>query len=742
MNRFLFTRFVLPLSALLLMLSGLLFMQGGWISIDSSAQTLLKSDPRNRETFDKMTSLLPDTTFVMVALEMENLFSNDGARIVAEASEAVMEVEGATEVKSLTHSGRPVRQGFGITIEPFIPLRATPEQWDQLKTFTTDFPLSRNVLVSADGRYAVLVGLFERTLTDHADRDSFRREFYAAMEPFQPKVEQVHILSFPFVEAEGYNALKQDLSAYAVLAGILVTLVLLVTFRSLTAVGMVLVLEALGAVILLGLFEVWDQPVDMYTGILFPLIGGLQLTFIAHYLSALQAAGKEFPPSVAAGMAFREVLVPSLTAVITTVVGLLTLAFADLPTVTAFGKIGSVAVVAVFLATFAVPALLAKGSTGETQNIRIPASGWATRPAKAKGLIFVGFGLVTAVLFLQVPKVRTDIRAMEFIEPGHPIRETLEVLNQELGGTNIFQVNIDTGKPYGLQTLPVLRYLEDLRRYAYSLEGVSDAYAYSQLYVALNQIWEGKLLSTGELPTSPFTLTAFNNILNASPLLFKDSFVDTKAQSALFILRSRDMSGEDYLQVLKDFMTYAEEHKPEGLRLDPIQGLHSILEGDRLIVENQSRTLGLSLAIIACMLGILWRSPLLAGAVLLANVPAMATIFGVMGFTGFPLNSITVMVAAVILGIAVDDGIHLVSAFRTFKKEGDSSDEASARALQAKFKPMACTSSILAVFLGLLLSTSFPPVAHFGILSAAGLTVAFLGAVMVLPAVLSITKSN
>jgi len=531
---------------------------------------------------------------------------------------------------------------------------------------------------------------------------------------------------------------REDLTRYLAAAGGLILLVLLITFRSPAAVLYVLAVEGVGVLLLMATFRMFGRPVDIYTGILFPLVGGLQLTFAAHYVAALQRAGRRWSPPEAASAAFREVFPPSAVAALTTVAGLLTLAFADLPTVTHFGRIGAAAVVLVFGFTFLPPFLCTRAKVPVSEGHGVASSSRWRFPARHRMGVIAVFGLCTVGVATGVSRIRTDIRAVEFIEPGHPIRETLELLNHELGGTNIFQVRVDSGKPYGLQTRPVLEYLEGLRAHAYTLDGVTDAYAYSQLYVALDQIWEGKTEASGELPASPMKLTMFSNLLNTSPLLFKESFVDERARSALFILRSRDMPGRTYLAMLEAFLDYAEAHKPEGVTLTPVEGLHTILEGDRRIVRNQGRTLAASLGIIGVLLAVLWRSARPALCVLAANAPALAVIFGVMGFTGYPLNSITVMVAAVILGIAVDDGIHLVSAVRARRRGGMDPNDAVASALRAKFKPMACTSSILAVFLGLLVLTSFPPVAHFGVLSALGILTAFLGAVGLLPALLAL----
>jgi uncharacterized protein len=736
-NRFLIVCFLLPLLLLLGAGGAWMYFHQEGIQLDSSAGRLLASDPRNLETYQKLNELIPDTVMVLVALEMEDLFSNQGAATVARASQQILSVDGATEVKSLTHSGRPVREGFGLVIEPFIPLRASPGQWQQIKRFTTQFPLSRNVMVSEDARYAILIGVFERALPDHQARETFRRAFMDALKPLEAETNAIHVLSFPFIEAEGTNAVKADLQRYLMVAGVLIFLVLLITFRSWAAVLSVLMLEGTGILILLGVFQYLGKTVDIYTGILFPLIGGLQLTFVVHYFSALQRAGKTRPAFEAARFAFREVFPPSCIAALTTIAGLLTLALAKLPTLTDFGRIGVLAVIGVFVFTFLLPALFAIGprpsSAAETpakhQKYLLPVRG---------SFGFLIFGITfSLIMALGIFKIRTDIRAVEFIEPGHPIRTSLELLNKELGGTNIFQITVDSGRPRGLQSLPVLTYLEDLRRYATQLDGVTDAYAYSQLYLALNQIWEGDPDPHGSLPANPAKLAMFSQLINASPLLFKDSFVDDQAQSALMILRSRDMPGREYLALLEDFMRYAHDQAPPGLTLSPVNGLHSILEGDRQIVESQLQTLGLSAGLIFILLSLLWMSPRHAALVMAVNVPALLTIFGVMGYTGYPMNSITVMVAAVILGIAVDDGIHFVSAVRHLRKTQTDPKEAVSQALRQKFKPMACTSAILAVFLGLLLLTSFPPVAHFGILSALGISAAFLGAVCLLPGRLS-----
>jgi predicted RND superfamily exporter protein len=627
-----------------------------------------------------------------------------------------------------------VRRGFALDIETFIPIFATPQEWARLRDFNTRFPLSRNVLVSADARYAVLIGMFSRRLPDLAAKDAFRQEFMAAISPLESRSLSQHVLAFPFIEAEGYQALRQDLSRYLVLAVFLILVILLITFRSAAIMLYVLVAEVSGCLLLAGLFLAFHQPVDLHTGILFPLAAGVQLTFVIHYAAALQRFARAHPIHLAATLAFRETALPAALGAVTTIAGLAMLGFSDLGMVHRFGRIGAAAVAGLYLLTFLPPALWG------FRPIALPAA--PESPPKARPLALLRyrrlvFALFAAASLAAIPfvlRVRSDVRAVEFIRPGHPLRRTLELLNHELGGINIFQLEIEGGKPFAMQTTVLLRYLEDLRLFAAGLDGVSDAYAYSQLFIALNQIWDGSASADGALPDSPMKLSLFSNLINNSPLLFRDAFVSENASSSLMILRSRDMPGAQYLKVLETFLQRAEQTKPPGVTLRPIKGLHSILEADRQIVDNQTRSLAQSLALIALLLALLWRSPRAALWVLACNMPAMLLLFAVMGAFGLPLNSVTVMVAAVLLGIAVDDGIHLVSAFRALRKRGVEPQEATRRALAEKLKPMACTSAILIVFFALLLLASFPPVGHFGLLAAIGLLAAFAGAAILLPA--------
>ena len=98
-----------------------------------------------------------------------------------------------------------------------------------------------------------------------------------------------------------------------------------------------------------------------------------------------------------------------------------------------------------------------------------------------------------------------------------------------------------------------------------------------------------------------------------------------------------------------------------------------------------------------------------------------------------PLNSITIMVAAIALGVAVDDTIHFITHWRDERQAGASPAEATRSALRVKGRPIVATTIILVGMMMVFWVSVFPPVVHFGLLLAVGLAGALLAALVLLP---------
>jgi uncharacterized protein len=479
----------------------------------------------------------------------------------------------------------------------------------------------------------------------------------------------------------------------------------------------------------------------------FPLLAGIHLTLLAHFFTAFQQARTVHAKGEGAiEDAYRQVFTSCVYATLTTVVGLLSLALSDVRPVREFGIISAVGVAIAFAMTFgpglAFLALLARRKpnveSGQALAVDDKERSWPTRLTRTvehrSVLIFsvaLTGVLVAAFGFTQV---RTDIRAVEFLNRRSPTRQALQQLDVVYGGINVVQLEIDSGRDNGINDLEFLRFVQSVHDYAATQAKVSGVYSYSQLLAMINQIWEGD--QALRLPQSPLVINLFVVALRAYNFPFLTALADAKHRTAYIVVRTPDMASKAYLQLLQNIRSFADLKKPPSAKVSVAAGIHSILEADRRILRSQLKSALSTLLIIGLVLALLWRSITLSVIVLVANTIPVGMVIAAAGFADIPLNSITVMVAAITLGLAVDDSIHFITEWIEQRRGGKTPIEAVHAAFRTKLRPILFTSVILVCLFSLFSISSFPPVMHFGLLSAAALAGALVSVLLLVPAML------
>jgi len=339
--------------------------------------------------------------------------------------------------------------------------------------------------------------------------------------------------------------------------------------------------------------------------------------------------------------------------------------------------------------------------------------------------------LVFSVMGLA--RLRTDVRAVEFLDRRSPTRRAVEEIDRCYGGVNVVQVEVDSGQADGINALPFLRYLDSVQRFAGQQPEVSSVYSYAQLLAMMNQIWEPEEPGSFRVSENPLLIRLFVLALKSYPAPFLAALADDRWQTAYLIVRTRDLSSERYLDVLHRILDYAQAQKPDGVTVNAAQGIHTNLEADRRILRSQSNSAGLTAICMGLILALLWRSLRLPLLVLTVNLFAVGLVLGLAGWMGVTLNSVTAMVAAISLGIAEDDSVHFLTHWRHARRAGRSADEALAESLQVKARPIISSSLVLlGVFLVFQLS-SFPPVEDFGLLAAGAFAAALITVLLLLP---------
>lgn len=158
------------------------------------------------------------------------------------------------------------------------------------------------------------------------------------------------------------------------------------------------------------------------------------------------------------------------------------------------------------------------------------------------------------------------------------------------------------------------------------------------------------------------------------------------------------------------------------------------------LFSSQIVTLGAVFLGIGLMFVLLFRSVLVAIVALLPNMLAASAILGGMGLAGIPLDMMTITIAAITVGIGVDDTIHYIHRFKTELAVDGDYMKAMHRAHRSIGRAMYYTSVIIIFGFSIMVLSQFIPTIYFGLLTGLAMLAALSGALFVLPQLIMLTR--
>ena len=154
------------------------------------------------------------------------------------------------------------------------------------------------------------------------------------------------------------------------------------------------------------------------------------------------------------------------------------------------------------------------------------------------------------------------------------------------------------------------------------------------------------------------------------------------------------------------------------------------------LFDSQIKTLSIVLCGIFLMLLVLFRSFKIALATILPNLIACFAILGTMGLLSISLDLMTITIAAITIGIAIDNCIHYVYRYRDFFYETKNHDDAIIRSNKTVGVAIRNTSYTIIAGFSILVFSNFYPTIYFGLFTALAMFIALIGSLTLLPIML------
>ncbi|WP_297963190.1 MMPL family transporter [uncultured Campylobacter sp.] len=220
-------------------------------------------------------------------------------------------------------------------------------------------------------------------------------------------------------------------------------------------------------------------------------------------------------------------------------------------------------------------------------------------------------------------------------------------------------------------------------------------------------------------------------------------FVNIEANEAHFSVRTIDsdprLRRAKFLKDLQSGLNSLLEGEQASAQISGIMVLYNNML--QSLMSSQIDTLGITVLVLFVLFVIIFRSFSYALIAIVVNLIPLCACFGIMGVAGIPLDIMSITIAAISIGIGVDDVIHYIYRYkREFACLGD--EAAAIRASHASIGyAMYYTSFAIILGFSVMMMSNFWPTIYFGMLICLVMSLLLLGALIILPSLIMSRKS-
>ena len=637
---------------------------------------------------------------------------------------------------SATDDGFEVR----LLVDPEQLEASTPEA---LRQHVLDDRFAPDTLASGNGQYMAMV-VRPMPLGESLQRKEIKRQVNAAIDAAGLRGEFAGDAGPVTLDVAQLDSILADSMLFVPLTSVIGLALLGWVVGRLRPV--VIGAVAMSTVVLptLAAIAAFGQPYTMATAILPSLLAAYTLATLLHLYAGIQRGRVALLPRPGRiDRALAETIKPGFFNVLTTGAGLLSLALVPIPPIQVFGVAGAWGTLMVFLTVFfLVPPFLLHWDIRRWPR---HASGFSHAGKLASRLvrfslrrpktIVISTIVLVIVAFPFTQRVQVESDFLTFFKPDHPVSRSTELIESELSGVTTLEISIRGEGRDSLARVDSLHAMRAFQEWLEALPEVDRSISMADLVEEMHWAMNGEDPEFRRLPPTDRLLRQYLLIYDGQDMY---ELVNREYAHARIVINLNVHGAQEIGQVIGTIQAHLDEQPLPGLKVD-IGGFGRLFADQvELLVSGQLNSFMGAFTLIFLSMAILWRS---LGSAVLGMIPNLAPlyfIFVLMGLVGIYLDMATVMIASVILGITVDDTIHLYHGYRERLKKGYSPVFAIARSFESSGRAVLATSVLLVAQFGLLATSDFIPTANFGLMTAVGLLVGQMFELLLLPALLLI----
>lgn len=701
------------------------------LEIDTTIGSALNRSDPSWAVYQRSLDRYGGDEFVTVAFEGSEPFDPEALRAVLELTHRFEAIPGIRRVDSLATVPliRADPQGdllLEAPLEAGVP--PTPEARARLAAAIRKDRIAPRSLISGDERVFALNLLFDGNV------DGDREAAVAAVREVLGDA-RAAISGVPVVRAEAGIQTRAELLLFVPLTVLLVGAVLLLLFRDGRAVWVALCVSGAGTALCLGTMGATGVTLSVSTLLLPPVMLALGCAYTMHVLTA--ARGRQGRSELE--RALEAVARPVALSGLTTAIGFLAMATVRIGLIRDLASFGALGVVCITAAALTLaPAILARRPLAVR---RAPVEEWireGLRPLLVRAVrrrrraILAGWFAVAALFGFGIGRVTVSSDVIRWFPGDGELRRSYEWIREQLSGITPVNVLVEAEDGELVTEPEVVERLDALARELEALPKVGRSLSVADPLRQIHGVFTGE--SDPELPDRRDLIEQYLLLLEGVEQIY--DVVTRDRTGANVLLRVDNNESVEIVEIADWVDAWWAEHGLPGYDVTTTGIMYQFGRGQEEIAWGQIRGLCLALLTIGTLLVLIFGDLRVALMALVPNAIPIAMAIGFMGLLGVPLDAGTACVSSLALGIAVDDTLHVVVAFRDERHRGRSPLEALDGCFRRVLPALVFTTLTIALSFGVVGLSDLSLVRNLGLVSAGTVVVCLLADTLLLPALL------
>ncbi len=703
----------------------------------------------------ELEAIYGNSNFVIISIA--DAFNEETLQTISDitkALEARADVKKANSVFSTQHiEGGGGSFDVGDLLET-VP--QTPDEIEELKQKLADTPLYQGNLRSLDGNGLSIMAEFEPGTDDEVMFEVSKKMLE------DHGVEDSWVISgLPVINTQVKHYMDADFQLLLPLFFLFITAVLFLSFRSLRGISVPFANIVFSIIVAMGAMALVDIPLNVVTNVIPMVLIAITSSYGIHYLTHYYIENDAYADR-------HEVIRQSTTHIIrivflsgfTTFIAFMANAFSDVKAVREFGIFVAIGVAAAVFATmFLTPAILsllkkAKSRARTTDDSADSNSllhrfliGLADLILNKPMLLGAACALALAVLAVKIVDVEADYTALGFFDKSSPIVNDAREVSRNFGGINGFDIDIDSGEEEGILRADTVKVIDEFSRWIKEKypDDIKVTVTFADYVKQMSKAYNGGEKEYYRVPDSDDEVYQYVEIYSWSGSVEEDlrnivtpDYRRTKIHGRFALIEHADGTWEEssitYVNdVLVDAVGWLQERLPEGVKVQQYGVLPMWMQVQLDIIAGQINAILIAMVAILIIVMLVFRS---VSAGIIGIIPvatAVIAIFGVMGWSGILLEIGTSLVAAMAIGIGIDDTMYFMITYRSALRSGLDTAAAIKKTFSVAGRAILYTSFALVAGYAILMLSNFKVIQYFAMLNLIAIVATTIGALVVLP---------